>query len=185
MRQSIGTPLTLLGLLLAVAMVCATSAQDATPNAPDSQPSPPPGATRHNGDDLEPLVPAGPGAAERSTFGSARPGVGPGGSELGPGSSGGPPTSPTAQPIWSINRHQPSMAGFPNGRAMPLVVGRYQAVSHNGKLVVLDTATGECFSHVGAGWKNLAPPIEPNAVPARDFPTSPTPLVPDRRGGSN
>ena len=49
---------------------------------------------------------------------------------------------------------------------MPLVVGRYQAVSHNGGLLVIDTATGECFEHEGSAWTNFAPPIEPNTVRA-------------------
>jgi hypothetical protein len=49
---------------------------------------------------------------------------------------------------------------------MPLVVGRYQAVSHNGKLIMLDTATGECYEHYGSVWDSFAPPIDPNAVRA-------------------
>ena len=37
-------------------------------------------------------------------------------------------------------------------------------MSHNGGLIVIDTATGECYLHEGSAWTNLAPPIEPNTV---------------------
>ena len=58
------------------------------------------------------------------------------------------------------------------GCEMPIVVGRYQPVSHNGKLIVIDTTTGECFEHDESVWGSLAPAIEPNAnpVPAPQLP---------------
>ena len=37
-------------------------------------------------------------------------------------------------------------------------------MSHNGKLIVIDTATGECFKHDGRKWGSIVPPIDPNAV---------------------
>jgi hypothetical protein len=131
MRRSIGTPLALLGLLLAVAMVCTTSAQ----------------APKPGGSAVDPMLYRAPIQ---------------------------PPQVPLT-PILSSSGHAPL-----------LVVGRYQAVSHNGRLNVIDTATGECFKYNGA-WERFAPPIEPNAVPAPNFPTTPAPLVPGGTGtgGSN
>jgi hypothetical protein len=82
-----------------------------------------------------------------------------------PNPAGGPRAATADDPFPSTPR-RPVVA---SARAMPLVVGRYQAVSHNGKLIVLDTATGECYEHNGSlqnryVWDSFAPPINPNAV---------------------
>ena len=51
--------------------------------------------------------------------------------------------------------------------ATPLIVGRYQLVSHEGRLIMLDTATGECYTRKNHIWESYAPPIDANApVPA-------------------
>jgi hypothetical protein len=54
----------------------------------------------------------------------------------------------------------------PSRHVQLLVVGRYQAVSHNGRLIVIDTATGECFRNNGSGWDSFVPPIESDTAPA-------------------
>jgi hypothetical protein len=46
----------------------------------------------------------------------------------------------------------------PRSRPSP-PVGRYQAVSHNGQLVLLDTTNGECLMLQGNSWSRLAPPV--------------------------
>ena len=56
----------------------------------------------------------------------------------------------------------------PGGIAPP-AVGRYQAVSHNGRLLLIDTATAECWSLSGSGWVQRAQPINrANAASAAD-----------------
>jgi hypothetical protein len=166
MRRSIGTPLALFGLLLALAMVCATSAQGPKPEAPVVDPAAPQPATTAP-DVSSPAPRGGPSPSPRDAsnadpFAPRDPLVGPFGPSL-PGSS----ADPTAPPVFRPGLSRPSVAsGTPSGRAMPLVVGRYQAVSHNGRLIVIDTATGECFRHNGSSWDSFAAPIEPDTVRA-------------------
>jgi hypothetical protein len=106
MMRSFGTPLALFGLLLALAMVCTTSAQG------------------WKSEELR------------------------------------------DQPASSYSLSRPASANVQSGRAMPLIVGRYQAVSHDGKLTLLDTATGECFRRNASAWERLVAPIEENAASA-------------------
>lgn len=135
MRRSLRTPLTLLGLLLAGAMVCTTSAQAPKPDAPAA------------------------GTPDAPTA-------------VAPGSQNAP-RYPVRDLVTDVPAPSPQ-----SGHAQPLVVGRYQAVSHDGRLIVIDTATGECFSHADTGWKSFAPPIEPNSVAAPISPTPPAPNLP-------
>jgi hypothetical protein len=179
MRRSIGSPLALFGLLLALAMVCATSAQGPKPEAPVVDPSAPPGLAA-GGDASTPAAPAAssatpandPLAPHDSAAGpfadpSAPRPVQPSGDASSPfaprGASSADPFAPRGRrggPFLGPSR--PATANTPSGRVMPLVVGRYQAVSHNGKLIVIDTATGECFSHNGSAWGSIVPPIDSN-----------------------
>ena len=51
----------------------------------------------------------------------------------------------------------------------PPSVGRYQAVSDSGRLLLIDTATAECWSLSGSRWVQHAQPINrANAAPAAD-----------------
>jgi hypothetical protein len=173
MKRSIGTPLALFGLLLALAMVCVTSAQGPKPDAPavdSAGPRPAPTATDFKADPPASAAPAtipagGPPPAYRAV---TSPDEFP-----PPYTSGTPPSG--IPPAYSAARS-------PSGRATPLVVGRYQALSHNGVVILLDTATGECFSHEGAGWREFALPIEPSAGPVTIlYPGSGGPDVNTRR----
>jgi hypothetical protein len=47
----------------------------------------------------------------------------------------------------------PTVSWYPNP------VGRYQAVSHEGRLVLLDTSSGECWTLEGHAWTKHAPPV--------------------------
>ncbi len=56
-----------------------------------------------------------------------------------------------------------------SGSNVPPAVGRYQAVSNNGRLFVIDTSTAECWSLSGARWVQHAEPINrAKAVPTAD-----------------
>jgi hypothetical protein len=154
MKRSIGTPLALFGFLLAAAMVCTTSAQ--APNA----------ATTDQFFVL-PAVAQAPNQHFPITVTLT-----PDGSKVDKIEIQTDTPRPAAQP--APKSDAPTVDPFPStprrpvrasGHETPLVVGRYQAVSHNGKLIVLDTATGECFRLNGIVWENSAPPIEGNATP--------------------
>jgi hypothetical protein len=102
----ITTSLAAFGLLLAVAMVCATPAQ--TPQPEPVQHVVP-----------IPVYPAVPG-------GSSPPNA----------------YTPTGNGAYTIH-----------------AVGRYQAMSHEGQLVLIDTATGECWRLEADTWTRIAPSI--------------------------
>jgi hypothetical protein len=163
MKRSIGTPLALFGLLLAAAMVCTTSAQGPKPESPAVEPAAPVGTTTEL-----------PGPF--NTRPEPRPGEPAGDHSVLPGRTREiPPT-----------RSRSANPSTTSSRAMPLVVGRYQAVSHNGKLILIDTATGECYLHEGSGWRTFAPPIEPNGILAPRGPaTAPELPVPGGVSSNN
>lgn len=115
MKRRIAASLTAFSLLLAVAMVCATSAQ-----SPRSEPN--------------------LGAAPIQTVPYVVPA----------------PTYPPAAAGAS-----PSKAYSPTGSGpytFP-TVGRYQAVSHEGRLLLIDTANGECWTLEDNTWSRIAPSI--------------------------
>jgi hypothetical protein len=172
MKRSIGTPLALFGLLLAAAMVCTTLAQGPKPEAPAVDPAAPRPAPRAADFKADPPASAAPATIP----------------------AGGPPpaysavTSDEFPPPYDVGKSAEGVPTLPraarstSGRATPLVVGRYQALSHNGVVILLDTATGECFSHEGAGWREFALPIEPSANPVTIlYPGSDGPEVNTRR----
>jgi hypothetical protein len=172
MKRSFGIPLALFGLLLALAMVCVTSAQGPKPEAPAADPNATQPAT--TAPDVSSPAPRGGStpsprdASNANPFGPQDPLTGPFGPSL-PQSSADLAVPTNFRP----GRSRPPVAASTPARAMPLVVGRYQAVSHNGKLIVLDTATGECFSHNGSGWGSVVPPIDANSIPAPAESTGP------------
>jgi hypothetical protein len=173
MKRAIGTPLALFGLLLAAAMVCTTSAQGPKPEAPTIDPSAPRPATRAADFKADP-----PASAAPATIPAGGP---PPAYRVVTSPDEFPPPYPSGTPPSGIPPAY-SAARSPNGRATPLVVGRYQALSHNGVVILLDTATGECFSHEGAGWREFALPIEPSANPVTIlYPGSGGPEVNTRR----
>lgn len=139
MKRSIRTPMALFGLLLALAMVCTTSAQAPKPDAVPT---------------LAPPAVGTPVAPKPDT-----PAV---------GIPVGVPTG-TAKTEYIYQSAQPQTQPK-SVHAVPLIVGRYQLVSHNGQLVMLDTATGECYTRNGSAWESLGPPIDPNAT----LPPTPT-----------
>jgi hypothetical protein len=153
MKRSVGTPLALFGLLLAAAMVCTTSAQGPEPSQKPDASTPNPFAPRLF---PKPEAPAVDPAAPVSTRQEPRPDDPAGDHSVLPGRTREiPPT-----------RSRSARPNTPSVRSMPLVVGRYQAVSHNGELILLDTATGECLRRRNETvWENFAAPIVPNAVP--------------------
>ncbi len=162
MRRSLRTPLALLGLLLAVAMVCTTSAQAPKPDAPAAgTPEAPtsesifqrimPETSTPNDSRADRSAPAASGSRVGRDHASE--------GEL-PGGSNDPLSS-------RPDRFRPPVAeSSPSRHTQLLVVGRYQAVSHNGRLIAIDTATGECFRYNGSRWDSFAPPIESDAAPA-------------------
>jgi hypothetical protein len=213
MNRSIGTPLALFGLLLAAAMVCTTSAQGPKPESPAVDPSAPP-SVRVGGDESAPVPPAASTATPADDLFAPRnpasdpfadPTAPPPAQRRGDASSpfvprdassadplaprgrrGASKTSSGGPPAVIPTRSGPTMAGTPSGRATPLVVGRYQAVSHNGRLILLDTATGECYAHERSGWRTFAPPIEPNGILAPRGPaTAPELPVPGGVSSTN
>ena len=219
MKRSIRTPLALFGLLLAVAMVCTTSAQAPKPEGllfekPDPAGKPEPSLfEKPKPAESDPSIFATPKPAESDQSIFATP-VAP--------AAGTPDAANTPQPVYAAPAQTKPAEAFyvpkpgavptmksdapavgtpvaPNapgvgfnyqstqpqpqqkiGHAAPLIVGRYQIVSHNGQLIMLDTATGECYTRNGSAWESLGPAIDPNASISRPhYPDAP-PYTPQR-----
>jgi hypothetical protein len=147
MKCIIGTPAVSSGLLLVLAMVCASFAQapapltDAPPFTPapsgaKGSPPPAPSSTRP----VEPTRVRGPITISAPA------------SEMDEG----------LKRLVGVNAASGLVAlQFqldPQNNPQPSV-GRCQAVSHNGKLLLLDTATGECWEHETNSWHTIAPPV--------------------------
>ena len=167
MKRTIRNPLALFGLLSALAMVCTTSAQAPKPDNADpfAQPAQKPDAPnsdlftrRHSAPTADPFArqPATQPAAEPSAFGDS-PFVRR--SAAQPAQADTPTFDPSApQPA----PHSPPAALTQSRVATPLIVGRYQLVSHEGQLILFDTATGECYRRSRHVWESFSPPVDPN-----------------------
>jgi hypothetical protein len=167
---AIGASPTVLGLLLAVVMVCATAAQTPQADTPMTPPKPTDGQAPRaflphlkvqTVPDVTPTVPS-----------ESEPNKASGSFPLPPLYS--PPDGFNYGPIGSPNRAYtptgpgPEKAYTPSGTSSSVAprVGRFQLTSHEGQLLLLDTTSGECWVRTGTGdWARIALPVDPNMTP--------------------
>jgi hypothetical protein len=148
---------TVLGLLLAVVMVCATAAQTPEADTPKTPPKPPDAQ-------IQTVPYITPHATSKSEP---------------PKASGSFPLPPAYRPLDGFNygpigstdkAYSPTGPGpektyTPSSGVAPRV-GRFQFTSHEGQLLLLDTTSGECWVRTGTGdWARIALPVDPNMTP--------------------
>jgi hypothetical protein len=150
-KCAIGASLTGIGLLLAAVMVCATEAETPQAETPTTTPKP----TDVQVQAVPYITSPVPSKSES------------------PNGSGSFPLPPARQPNDGLKYYAPTGPGperaYTPTRTTPTVtprIGRFQAISHEGQLLLLDTTSGECWVRSGTGdWNRIALPVDPNATP--------------------